>query len=372
MDWKTKYIKYKKKYLELKKVIDKQKGAGNPPGRPAPPAPPAPQRSLEDVVGRDIERNIRELLDTLDLDRYRLTSPSLREEIPISSLTINRTKLNSIITNYTTTNRLNVREIIIKIDYNTGITSEQIRELLTRTTPVLERLEFNIDSRITTPLTPGIFPENLRILILPNIAVITSGVLSLGLTHLVLPGDIPILTPGLFPESLTHLTFMRYIHPINPGVLSPLINLRYLNLGNVFNQQLEQGTLPPNLTELLLGGNFDFPIGENILPPSLTHLTFGIRFNTPIQHVVFPPGLTHLTFGNMFNNGDVPLEPGALPNGLINLTLGQTFGNGWSAPLFNLPLTNEVLPESLQTLTISQHYPHDLSGLRPTITVIRK
>ena len=58
------------------------------------------------------------------------------------------------------------------------------------------------------------------------------------------------LPPGCLPHSLTRLTLAGYDAPLSPGVLPT--SLRYLAVGNDFNQHLEVGALPSGLIQLIL------------------------------------------------------------------------------------------------------------------------
>ena len=91
-------------------------------------------------------------------------------------------------------------------------------------------------------------------------------------------------------------------------------------MGELYNQLLAVGELPPTLTHLTFGVGYNQPLAVDELPPTLTHLTFGRNFNRPLAGVL-PPTLTHLTFGETF---DQPLTR-VLPRTVEEVTLGSDF-----------------------------------------------
>ena len=220
----------------------------------------------------------------------------------------------------------------------------------------------------------NILKLNLNIRSLP----IGLGVLPQSLTHLTLNVDYPPIEVGVLPQSLTHLTFgNNFNSPIEVGGLPQ--SLTHLEFGNSFNSPIEVGVLPQSLTHLDFGnpidiyvnsydccnydtdeehnGNhnysdnfllmlndeehnsFNQEIGENVLPTSLTHLYFSYHFNKPLGNSLNNlVNLTHLMFGCKFNQ---PIELGRLPPNLIHLMF-DTY--------FNQKIEANVLPQSLTNL----------------------
>ena len=61
------------------------------------------------------------------------------------------------------------------------------------------------------------------------------------LTEMYINVRINELEKGLLPDSLCHLSLMKYIHPLNPGVLPP--NLTSLRFGHNFNHTIYHDVL---------------------------------------------------------------------------------------------------------------------------------
>ncbi|KAF2070348.1 hypothetical protein CYY_008335 [Polysphondylium violaceum] len=134
-------------------------------------------------------------------------------------------------------------------------------------------------------------------------------------------------------------------------------NLRYLDLGDVFNDTLDDLHLPDNLTTLKLGNEFNQCI--NHLPAQLRHLTFGQCFNSTINQPL-PRQLEKLEFGVDF---DRPITS-VLPDTLLELKFGRRF---------NQKLEIGDLPSQLQVLILDDKYcwpieprvlPHSLKRLK--------
>ena len=200
------------------------------------------------------------------------------------------------------------------------------------------------------PLAVGVLPPGLTQLTFGSYfnQPLDAGVLP-RLTHLTFGYDFnQPLDAGVLPR-LTHLTFGRLFNKsLVTGVLLP--GLTHLTFGYDFNQPLDVDVLPPGLTHLKFGGQFNNggqPLAVGVLPPGLTHLTFGFDFNQLLAAGVLPPRLTHLTFGGQFNNGGQPLALGVLPEGLTDLTFGYDF---------NQPLDAGVLPATLINLTFGNGF----------------
>jgi hypothetical protein len=169
----------------------------------------------------------------------------------------------------------------------------------------------------------------------------------------------------VLPKNLTHLVFHTYSfnQPIEVDVLPK--NLTHLTFGSGFNRLIGVDVLPKNLTHLTFGNDFNEPIGVDVLPKKLTHLTFGSSFNRLIGVDVLPKNLTHLTFGDEF---DQPIGVNVLPRNLTHLTLNYIhnipMGVGVLRNLthltfsdsFNQPIGVGVLPQNLTHLTFGHSF----------------
>ncbi len=128
-----------------------------------------------------------------------------------------------------------------------------------------------------------------------------------------------------------------------------------LTLGDRFNQPLTVGLIPnsisnlkdcillPQNTHLTFGNDFNKPLNINSIPYSVTYLTFGYSFNKPLNEYSIPESVTHLTFGENFNQS---LNEGSIPESVTNLTFGLSF---------NKALDKITLP-NLKYLVISKNY----------------
>ena len=141
------------------------------------------------------------------------------------------------------------------------------------------------------------------------------------------------------PEDLEELILPIYKNHTITELRNLPKNLKVLQLGDLFNQELTENILPHNLTHLTFGYDFNQKITENVLPKGLTHLAFGWKFNQKITENVLPSSLTHLTFGNHFNQEIKENEKEEI-QGISSI---------------------RVLPLSLQELKISKIYPHKLN-----------
>ena len=214
--------------------------------------------------------------------------------------------------------------------------------------------KLTIDKSFGPPIELNSLPQSLTHLTLSGDfnQQIGLNILPQTLTHLTLSGDFnqPIGL-NILPQTLTHLTFGgNFNQQIGLNVLPPylthltLYNYNYSLVINIegsiksilpqslislylnTDQPIDQGTFLniQSLTYLTLGDNFDHSLAQDVLPQSLTHLTFGQSFNQPIGLNVLPQSLTHLTFGNSFNEA---LAQGVLPQSLTHLTFGHGFNH---------------------------------------------
>lgn len=200
-------------------------------------------------------------------------------------------------------------------------------------------------------LRPGIFPQTLLKLTLPNNfnQEMFPGLLPSKLQELVI-GDAfdQILEPNVLPPCLITLHIgNNFSQIIEPEVLPS--SLTELTFGDLFDQGLEKDVLPPNLRKLVFGAYFN---KSCVLPQSLTVLNFGRDFN---KNIVLPPGLTELSFGSCFNQ---PLVKGSLPDSLIKLNIG---------PQYDQPIEPNVLPKKLTHFKINSKYQHQLNGILPEL-----
>ncbi|KAN0043493.1 hypothetical protein ACTA71_011152 [Dictyostelium dimigraforme] len=218
-----------------------------------------------------------------------------------------------------------------------------------------------------------------------------------------------------FPPNLTSLTFPNYFNEPIPSGYFLNLPLKSLTFGKIFNQYIDNQTLPSTLSSLDLNesGNFinfsslnqlvslkfgltnsnpkenkilpnslreisfiypedsiikkeDIPmgvlslsfdryfnqsIGKSILPDTITTISFNHRFDQIIGKDVLPNSLTSLTFGISFKQ---IIEVGTLPNSITFLSFGSCYR-------FNFPIGS--LPTSLKELEIhSQEFNQDLSS----------
>lgn len=106
---------------------------------------------------------------------------------------------------------------------------------------------------------------------------------------------------------------------------------------------------PRSVTCITLGDHFNHDIKQGSLPNWWTHLTFGHDFNKPISKVL-PHSLTHLTFGCLFNH---LIREGCLPPLLSHLVLGK---------FYDKVICSWVFGQSLTHLSLGTEYRHDTGG----------
>ena len=160
---------------------------------------------------------------------------------------------------------------------------------------------------------------------------------------------------GLFNQSIDDVTLPSGLHS--------------LTFGTFFNQRIDNVTLPSDLQSLTFGFSFNQSMVNVTLPSGLQSLTFGTFFNQRIDNVTFPSGLQSLTFGGEYNQS---MDNVTLPSGLQSLTFGghlsffnQSMDNvTWPSGLqsltfsskFNQSIVNVTLPSGLQSLTFGEGY----------------
>ena len=135
---------------------------------------------------------------------------------------------------------------------------------------------------------------------------------------------------------------------IEPGYLPE--NLTTITFGSCFNQKIELGTLPDSITNIKFGYDFNQEIFLNVLPKNLTNLTFGCNFNQRIVPNSLPENLTTITFGFEFNQRIVP---NGLPKNLTTINFDE---------IFNQKIESEMLPPNLfyinfDWVNLGIHYP---------------
>ena len=128
-------------------------------------------------------------------------------------------------------------------------------------------------------------------------------------------------------------------------------SLRSLTFGHDFNQSLLGVTLPSTLESLFFGANFNRSLLGVTLPSRLETLFFGHHFNQSLEQVKLPKSLKNLRFSYHF---DHDLQGVDLPFGLESLVLDGRFN--WS-------LRHVRLPSTLQCLILGEDFNHSLEGV---------
>lgn len=179
-----------------------------------------------------------------------------------------------------------------------------------------------------------------------------------------------ILEKGSIPHSVKYLIFGRCIWDtwladyIKSGDVSIEPHIRHA-YGADFNQTLGGGQIPNSVTYLNLGASFNMPLKVNDIPNSVTHLTFGRYFNQPLDIGHIPNSVTHLTFGYCFNQ---PLDRGHIPGSVGHLTFGDSFNrelkpgyipHGVKHLIFGKCFTKQLcigaIPDSVTHLTLGSY-----------------
>ncbi len=356
MDWKAKYIKYKNKYLELKKSLEQKGGVDGE----VEVADETTSNPLKNVLGPDVYREVFSYISTRTTPEVRFINRVHRRNMPIPRITLDGQKYSEILRLYTPTSKLNV----VELDIIFPITNDQMRELFTRTTTNLKSLNLGMDTfelyNFNSVIEPGVLPNsithlkfgfNFNMPILPNSLPTSLTHLNLGYTFN------QEIVPGSLPESLKYLTFSYdFENGDRPFVVGALPSgLEFLYVGQYFNQPFIPGSLPENLKTLVLGQSFNHLLGEGILPVGLQKLVFSNNYSQPLESTVFPPNLKELTMPYVFNQ---PIVPGTLPNSIINLEFQLLC---W----FNQKLDSTNLPTGLQRLWLGLSFNNGDNPLRP-------
>ena len=206
------------------------------------------------------------------------------------------------------------------------------------------------------PLQPNRFPKNLQ---------------SIRFGDSFNNGGLP-LKPGLFPDELQSLYMVGIFNngnkPITDQIFPP--KLKSLFIESDFNngkRPLEFGSFPNSLKYIFLGGSFDnggHSLKPGIFPDSLESLAFGDYFNNggqPLIKELFPDKLSTLIFGNSFNNGGQPLIKGLFPDSLEQLGFGNSFTNG------DQPIEPGLFPNSLDQLIFGNSFTNGDQPLIPKL-----
>jgi len=115
-----------------------------------------------------------------------------------------------------------------------------------------------------------------------------------------------------------------------------------LETGNVFNKKIRY--LPPNLTHLELGKGYRHVFKENDLPKTLTSLILGDEYEQEFKKGVLPTNLTLFKIGDMYN---CEFRKGVLPETIEILDLGNNY---------DFEFQKEVLPKNLKVLKLGNSY----------------
>ena len=149
------------------------------------------------------------------------------------------------------------------------------------------------------------------------------------------------------PSSLQGLEFGEMFNQNLEGVALPN-SLQSLKFGGRFRQNLARINLPGNLQNLTLGSGLNQSLEGVTLPRNLRSLNFGDKFNQSLDRVSLPHSLESLTFGFWFNQN---LDRATLPSRLQSLKFGV---------MFNQSLEHTTLPRGLQSLTFGHDFNQSL------------
>lgn len=136
----------------------------------------------------------------------------------------------------------------------------------------------------TGSCSPGLFPKNLRTLVIHSFLTLLVRYIPDGTERLAVDGACQVILFGL-PSTVTHLSVASCL---DIGDIATAKHLTHLLLEAPFNIPLVGVKLPPCLTHLSLGDTFDQDVIEEdgarqlVLPSTLTHLSIGGNFNKPV------------------------------------------------------------------------------------------
>eukprot|EP01132_Coremiostelium_polycephalum_P005168 gene5168-6433_t len=248
--------------------------------------------------------------------------------------------------------------------------------------------EFNFTSNVEVLEIPDChsierLPSTVKVLyLLPTVSVdpIPAGYIPCSVTRLILHVKHPVkvsLEPGSIPMSveilsIDHQLLRRDYRHIPPSVKELIIdNFSYMSKkddgGVVVPDTVEKLTISGICLDTVSSGNGGSPIGMGSLPSTLLDLDLGMyfyQFPLPIQPGVLPSSLKTLHIGQHFNQ---PLEYGVIPEDVENLDLG--FFNRPILPIedhYNDETNSAVypIPSTLKSLKIGRLFSHQLSFLQ--------
>lgn len=230
---------------------------------------------------------------------------------------------------------------------------DQVRRVVVNTEDIFSLTIYHLPDKLTTLVLDHRYNRPINALPQTLTRLVFGAEYNCPLEKLVLPHK---LTSLVFESDVEGYYSSNFNQPLDTGTGESLLpdSLTYLDLGHMFNQPLEIGSLPSGLIELHFGvslmdtfqSNFDHPFKKNVLPGSLKKINLcSARFNQSLDPV-FPESLESLCLGFGFNQ---PINHGVLPQKLIKLKFGQH-------SQFMQSLKPGVLPDSLMKLSFKHHY----------------
>jgi hypothetical protein len=361
MDSKYKYLKYKKKYLELKKIIG---GGVNTLG---------PREFREHQVNENDNGNINRIVNELDIeDKCPIcivpydNDPDTGEIIIPSPRIVKLHPCQHIYHLHCFDNHKNVyirdhrpvtcafcrveTEGIYELDRgrNRWIMMENIVE-------VNNDDDYYIGDYDDNDYDDGYFEYHQNVQLRP-------GIIPFGKTAVALIGYNQPLIPGIFPQTVESLELLdNFNQDINQDVLPQ--SLEVLRFGDDFNRRIRPHVLPYLLRELYFGNNFnngDIPLERGAIPFGVEKLVLGRYYNQPILPDVLPNSITILELPKAYN---LPLMPGSIPNSVETLNMGENYHQ-------EIPL--DVIPDSVRYIIINDDYEYNLENRFPYVLNISR
>lgn len=159
------------------------------------------------------------------------------------------------------------------------------------------------------------------------------------------------------PLSLEKLNLGKYYDQvITEGILPPF--LTELHFDPTYSQKIDTSLLPVTLISLKLGTSFH-PIPNKDRLPCLKYLHLGDSFDQVIDKNIFPDTLKEINFGKNYNQ---PIFPDVLPNSIIILHFYKKF---------NYSLDG-LLPTSLKCLIIkNKTYSHKIKQWPTQLNILK-
>ena len=151
-----------------------------------------------------------------------------------------------------------------------------------------------------------------------------------------------------FPTRVTHIRLARdYNRPFPIGTLSDT-KLTHLDLGFLFNQIFERGSLPNSLVDLSLSYTYDQAFQPGVITDTkITRFRLSDNYDAPFEIGSLPTGLTELVLGDKYNTEFIPGVLSATQ--LTKLVLGHGYDKTFAVG---------TLAKSLETLCLGPHYRH--------------